>query len=333
MLEQSAEKRDISFKQPVFADVIEASKVIKDYTIKTPLVSNARLDKHTGGKVFLKLECLQKTGAFKFRGAVNRLSRIADTAEKSVIAYSTGNHGQAIATAATLFGLNATIVMPEDAPQTKVLRAREAGAELVFYNRQTESREAIAAGIQAEHGGVIVPPGDDPMIIAGQGTSALEAIEQLYKQYRVADELLVPCGGGGFTAGCALALAGMSPATRLYAVEPELYNDTEKSLAVRRRIGMEHLKTGSICDALLAPIPAELPFSINVDRLSGVLTVSDEEVLNAMRFVLHEVKVLLEPGGAVALAALLSGKIDIRDKTVIAICSGGNVDASLLSQF
>jgi threonine dehydratase len=321
-----------AMEPPVFADVLSAAQRIKGIARRTPLVECPALNARTGGRVFVKLESLQHTGAFKFRGAVNRLSRLADQGVTSVIAYSTGNHGQAIATAARRFGQTATIVMPQDAPRSKIARAEQAGATVRFYDRDSESREEIAAEICARQGGVIVPPGDDPEIIAGQGTVALEAVQDLHQLGVSPDILMTPCGGGGLSAGCATVLAAISQETALYAVEPEAFNDTECSLAAGERLEIPDRRARSICDALLAPIPAELPFSVNRDHLTGVRTVSDAEVMGAMRFGLEEMKVLIEPGGAVALAAALEGRVALEGRTAVIICSGGNVDAALIAR-
>ncbi|MFV0334801.1 MAG: threonine/serine dehydratase [Tropicimonas sp.] len=317
---------------PTFADVLAAAERMAEHAVHTPLLENARLNELTGGRVFLKMESLQRTGAFKFRGAVARLSQLADEGVGAVIAYSTGNHGQAIATAARIFGLEATIVMPSDAPKSKVARAEAAGAQIRFYDRRTESREEIAAQICAEKGGVIVPPGDDPGIIAGQGTAALEALRDLAARGYAADFLVTPCGGGGLAAGCATVLREISASTALYAAEPAAYNDTQLSLAARKRVEVPDRSARSICDALLAPIPAELPFKINVGALAGVVTATDDEVRRAMRFALDELKVLVEPGGAVALAAVLAGRPDLRGKTAVVLCTGGNVDADIVAE-
>lgn len=317
---------------PDFADVLSAARRISGYAVHTPLIECPALNQLTGGRVFLKLENLQRTGAFKFRGAVARLSQLAQQGKTDVIAYSTGNHGQAIATAARIFGLNATIVMPADAPRSKVARAEEAGATIRFYDRRHELREEIAAELCARQGGVIVPPGDDPVIIAGQGTAALEAVRDLHELGLVPDVFVTPCGGGGLAAGCATVLREISPATALYAAEPALYNDTEMSLAARERLPVADRNVRSICDALLAPIPAELPFSINGDALRGVVTATDEQVLRAMRFALDEMKVLIEPGGAVALAAVLEGRPVLKGKSAIVLCTGGNVDPEIVAR-
>ncbi|WP_306152009.1 threonine/serine dehydratase [Roseovarius sp. MMSF_3281] len=317
---------------PAFADVLGAAQRIQGIALRTPLVECHALNERLGGRVFLKLESLQRTGAFKFRGAVNRLSRLAEDGVESVIAYSTGNHGQAIATAARLFGQQATIVMPQDAPQSKIARAKAAGATIRFYDRSTESREGIAAEIREQQGGVIVPPGDDPAIIAGQGTVALEAVQDLQRLGLTPDVLLTPCGGGGLSAGCAIVLNAISAQTELYAVEPAQFNDTERSLAADARLEIADRNARSICDALLAPIPAELPFSVNRHHLKGVLTVTDAEVMRAMRFGLEDAKVLIEPGGAVALSAALEKRISLEGRTAIIVCSGGNVDTDLIAR-
>ncbi|MEM8766699.1 MAG: threonine/serine dehydratase, partial [Pseudomonadota bacterium] len=289
------------------------------------LLSNPTLDAMTGANVLLKPECLQRTGSFKFRGACNRLGALSEEERRAgVVAYSSGNHAQGVAAAAQHYGVHATIVMPADAPAIKIERTRGYGAEVILYDRYTESREAIGEALAQETGAVLVRPYDDPFIIAGQGTAGLELAQQAAAQGAELDAVLVCCGGGGLTAGIAVALAAESPKTQLYAVEPEGFDDHARSLA-SGRIEQNDPSARSICDALLAPEPGELTFSINRRALAGGLVVSDEEARAAMRFAFEQLKLVLEPGGAVALAAVLSGKLDVAGKTVGVVLSGGNV--------
>ena len=284
------------------------------------------LDRKLGGRVLLKAETLQRTGSFKFRGAYNRISQIPQDARPAgVVAYSSGNHAQGVAAAAALLGVPATIVMPEDAPAIKLANTRGYGAEVVLYDRFTEVREEICAEIAARRGATIVRPFDDPAIIAGQGTCGLEIARQAAALDAELDAVLICCGGGGLTAGCALALAELSPRTAIYTVEPEAFDDTARSLAAGARVANDPAAR-SFCDALLAPTPGELTFAINRRLVTGGLSVGDAEVAAAMAYAFRTLKLVVEPGGAVALAALLSGRLDARGKTVALTLSGANVD-------
>lgn len=280
--------------------------------------------------MFVKLESLQRTGAFKFRGAYNSMSRLDCTLyPRGVLAYSTGNHGQAVATVGRILGIPTTVVMPSDAPQVKLERARRQGAEVVLYDRKTQTRETIAAQLQASGGFMLIPPGDHPHVIAGQGTAALESL-QLLGRDRV-EMIVVPCGGGGLAAGTCLAADAFHSTAEVWAAEPEAFDDTRRSLAS----GTRESNTGSatsICDALLAPTPAVLPFSINRRRLSGVVTAADTTVLRAMRLLFDEFRVAVEPGGAMAVAALLANPSLLRGRSAIVLASGGNVDHQLFLQ-
>jgi threonine dehydratase len=308
-------------------DVLAAARRLSGQAVRTPLLSCAALDALTGGRILLKAENLQIGGAFKFRGAYNRLVQLdAREREAGVVAWSSGNHSQGIAAAGTRLGVRTTIIMPADAPAIKVENTKRLGAEIVLYDRQTQSREAIGHRMSAERGATLVPSYDDPHVIAGQGTVGLEIIEQSADLIGGApDAVLVPCGGGGLIAGCALAISSNSPATRVYSVEPAGYDDTARSLVAGKRVeALAGAKT--ICDALLAPTPGDLTFPINSRLLAGGFAVSDQMVLAACAFAWRELKLVVEPGGAVALAAALHNVFDCSNKTVAIVLSGGNVD-------
>jgi threonine dehydratase len=318
-------------KIPTFDDVLEARERLKGHAVMTPLIESPVLNERAGGRVLIKAECLQRTGSFKFRGAWNAISRLSgETAKGGVVAYSSGNHAQGVAAAAQLMKLPALIVMPSDTPQIKQVNTRSYGAEVVTYDRGTENREAIAERIAGERGAIIVPPFDHPQIIAGQGTSGLEAIEQAKERGVAFDAVLVPAGGGGLIAGNALAFSGLSPATEVHSVEPEGFDDHARSLQSGKR-ERNAKATGSICDALLSPAPGEITFAINQPRLKAGLVVSEAEVKRAMVFAFETLKLVIEPGGAVGLAAVLAGKINTRGRSIAVIASGGNVDPALFA--
>ena len=317
---------------PDFSDVLKAAGRINGQAVKTPLLEYPALNARTGGRILLKAETLQRTGSFKFRGAFNRLAQIpADHRSSGVVAYSSGNHAQGVAAAARILGIPATIVMPADAPAIKIANTRGYGAEVIFYDRYSESREEICERLTAERGAVLVRPFDDPQIIAGQGTCGLEIAEQAAEREAAIDQLLICCGGGGLTAGCCLAMAERSPATEVYCVEPEDFDDTGRSLAAGERRANKP-EARSICDALLAPTPGKLTFEINRRHLTAGLKVSDDQVAQAVRYAFEVLKLVVEPGGAVALAAILTGCIETEGKVVAATLSGGNVDAALFTQ-
>ena len=313
---------------PTFDDVLDAARVIKGHAVRTPLIESPALNERLGGRVLMKAENLQIIGAFKFRGAYNRISRLTE-AEKArgVVAYSSGNHAQAVAAAARMLGTSAIIVMPADSPAIKVAGVREHGGEVRQYDRYRESREAIGEEIARERGSVLVPPFDDPFVIAGQGTAGLEILEQADGPI---DQLLSGCSGGGLIAGLNLAFEARSPETRVIGVEPALYDDTARSLAAGERIGVD--PTGkSICDALMTPIPGELTFPINQRRLERAVSVTDQDVAEAVAYAFKTLKLVVEPGGAVSLAALLAGKVSTEGQTTAILLSGGNVDPALFS--
>ena len=311
--------------RPEIDDVVDAARRLRGRALVTPLLRSDALERKVGGRLLLKAESLQRTGSFKFRGAFNRISRISSQARaKGVVAWSSGNHAQGVAAAAGLLEVPATIVMPRDAPAPKLDNTRALGAAIVLYDRHTQSREEIGGEIASERGATIVRPYDDPWIIAGQGTVGLEAAAQAAALGVVPDHALVCCGGGGLIAGCAIALNDHFPAISVHPVEPEGFDDTTRSLATGLRCANDPAAR-SICDALLAPEPGELTFAINREKLSHGIVVSDAEAEAAMRAAFRHLRLVLEPGGAVALAAALSGKFDCRGKTVLVVLSGGNV--------
>lgn len=317
---------------PTFADVQDAADRIAGEAYATPLIRSEALDAAVGGRVFLKCEPLQRTGSFKFRGAYNRLSRLDDDQRaRGVVAFSSGNHAQGVAAAARLLDMPAVIVMPADAPAVKLDATRGYGAEVVTYDRFTGNREALSAAIAAERGAVVVPSFDDFHIMAGQGTVGLETARVLQAAGETADVLLCPGSGGGLMAGVALAFEALSPVTRLYVVEPAGFEDHAVSLAAGEPVTVKPPHP-SLCDALLAPRPGDLTFAVNRPRLAGALAVNDEEALAAMAFAFRHLKLVLEPGGAVALAALLQGRLRLDGATAAVILSGGNVDATVFTR-
>ena len=311
---------------PSFTDVETAAVRIAPYAIVTPLLENERLNARTGGRVLIKPETLQRTGSFKFRGALNRISLIPDADRpKGVVAYSSGNHAQGVAAAAALFGINAVIIMPSDAPRTKLEGTRSLGAEIILYDRLKDDREAIAAEVQAQRGATLVKPFDDPAIVAGQGTIGLEIARQAGLAKIDIDDVLVPAGGGGVVSGTALALSGSSPRSRVISVEPELYDGMRRSLAAEARTRAPGGKL-SVADALMAPMPGEIPFAVAQGRLAPGVAVSDEDLMRAVSFAAQSLKLNVEPGGAAALAALLVEKVDVRNRTAAIVLTGGNCD-------
>jgi threonine dehydratase len=311
---------------PGFAEVEAAAGRLAGQAVVTPLLESPALNERIGGRVLLKAETLQRTGSFKFRGAYNRISQIPeDERPAGVVAYSSGNHAQGVAAAAALLGVPATIVMPADAPAIKLDNTRAYGAEVVLCDGGPLAREEIAEDICRRQGATLVRPYDDPGIIAGQGTCGLEIARQAADLGATLDALVTCCGGGGLTAGCALAVKELSPATEIYTAEPEGFEDTARSLARGERVSNDPAAR-SFCDALLAPTPGELTFAVNKRLVTSGLAVSDTEAAAAMVYAFHKLKLVVEPGGAVALAAVLSGRLEGRGKTLALILSGGNVD-------
>lgn len=311
---------------PTYSDVLAAASRIAPYAIRTPLVESAVLNARTGGRIFLKLEILQRTGSFKFRGACNRLAMIPQKERgNGVVAFSSGNHAQGVAAAAALFGMPAVIVMPSDAPRPKVEGTRALGAAIVEYDRLRDDREAIAVKLCAERGATLVKPFDDAGIIAGQGTVGLEIAEDAERFGIAPDAVLTPCSGGGLVSGVALALNGAGMAAKVHSVEPENFDGMRRSLEAGERVATPGGKL-SIADALMAPVPGKVVFELAKGLLSPGFAVSDAELGEAVRFAAQELKLLVEPGGAAALAAVLAGKIETCGRTMVLVLSGGNAD-------
>lgn len=313
---------------PVYADVARAGERLAGVAVRTPLLENATLDALTGGRILLKPECLQRVGAFKLRGAYNRIADVdAEAFPGGVVACSSGNHAQGVAAAAALLGHRAAVVMPADAPALKIERTRSLGAEVVLYDREREDRDAIARTIGAERRADFIHPFDDAGVIAGQGTVGLEIVADARGRGAALDAVLVPCSGGGLASGIALAAKHHDARIAVHTVEPHGFDDFARSLAAGERLSNARV-SGSIADALMAPSPGHIPFAIASALLGPGLVVTDAELRTAMRFAFAELKLVLEPGGAAALAALLAGRYDARGRTVAVVLSGGNVDAA-----
>ncbi|HVZ00158.1 MAG TPA: threonine/serine dehydratase [Dongiaceae bacterium] len=317
----------------VFADIEAAARRLQGKAVKTPLLAYPLLEKSLGFRLLVKAETLQLTGSFKFRGACNKLMRVKEEQPeaRAVVAFSSGNHAQGVAAAAQMLGFAATIVMPDDAPRIKIANTKALGAEVVLYKRNSESREQIAADIAARTRAVIVPPYDDPAIIAGQGTAGLELCEQAEALGLKADIVAAPASGGGLVAGVATAVKHRWPAASMLVAEPKDFNDHARSLAAGERVA-NPAGVASICDALLAPKPGEITFAVNRRLLSGGISASDEDILRTMRFALLRLKLVIEPGGAAALASVLVRRDELRGKTVAVVASGGNADPETLQR-
>ena len=316
-----------------FADVEAAARRLAGKAVKTPLLSFPLIDKDLGFRLLVKAETLQLTGSFKFRGACNKLMLVKERqpSAKAVVAFSSGNHAQGVAAAAAMLGFKATIVMPDDAPRIKIENTKALGAEVVLYKRHTESREQISADIAAKTGAVMVPPYDDPAIMAGQGTSGLELCEQAEALGCKADVVIAPASGGGLIAGVATAVKHRWPSAEVYAAEPATCNDLQRSLAEGKRVGNAPGSI-SICDALMSPIPGVLTFPVHQALLAGGLAAGDADILRAMKFALTKLKLVLEPGGAASLACALLDREKFRGRTVAIVASGGNADPETLKQ-
>ena len=314
-----------------FADVVQAAQRLNGMAYRTPLLEFAPLNAACGGRVLVKAETLQRTGAFKFRGAYNYVASLdAQTLARGVATFSSGNHGQAVALAAKLAGAKATVIMPSDAPELKIRGVRSHGADLILYDRFTEDREAIAKSLVERTGAVFISPYDDLLVMAGQGTLGLELMEQAQALGAQVDVALVPCGGGGLISGVATAIKGVDARVQVYGVEPAECDDTRRSLEAGERLSNAPTAR-SICDSLLTPTPGKLTFAVNQHLLEAGLAVSDEEVKHAMRWAFENLKLVIEPGGCVALAALLTGKLDLQQRTAAIVLSGGNVDPAFFA--
>ena len=311
---------------PTFGDVEDAAKRIVPHIRRTPVLESEALNALIKGRLLIKAEPLQRTGSFKIRGAINAISRLSEDAKTGgVVAYSSGNHAQAVAAAAQEFGMPAVIVMPNDSPQIKIDGVKRRGGEVVLYDRWRESREALAEAIKDERGATLIPPFDHPHIIAGQGTLALEMMRQVADMGAKLDAVLMGASGGGMAAGISLVTKTLSPDTKVYSVEPAGFDDLAQSLAKGTRVAHNNQQP-SICDALMATIPGVIPFEILKSRTTAGFGVTDEEVMTAMRLAFLHLKLVIEPGGAAALAAVLAGKLDTEGKTLAVVASGGNVD-------
>jgi threonine dehydratase len=316
-----------------FADVEAAAGRLQGWAVETPLIESPALNERLGFRVLIKPETLQRVGAFKFRGAFNRLVQLTpEERTRGVVAFSSGNHAQGVALAAKLLGIPATIVMPSDAPKVKADATAGYGAEVRFYDRLTESREKIAAAIAQERGAVVVPAFDDPQIIAGQGTAGLELVRQAEARGAALDLVISPCSGGGLLAGIATAVKALSPTTVLWGVEPAGYDDTLQSLRAGERRPMTPTRR-TLCDALETPCPGELTFPILKAHVADVAVVTDAEVAEAVRYAFSVLKLVVEPGGSAGLAALLAGKVQTDGvQTLGLVLSGGNVDPELFGR-
>ncbi len=323
-------------KHPVcLGDMWQAAKALEGVVIRTPVLENPDVNDMLGGRLLLKTENLQRTGAFKIRGAYWRMMNMSpEERARGAVTYSSGNHALGVAMAARLLDSSVVIVMPSDVPSAKMAATRALGAEIVTFERYEEESGAVVARIMEETGRLEVPPSAHPQVLAGAGTVALELLEHAFAHNLTYDAVLTPCGGGGLTASTALAMAEASPKTEVYAVEPALFDDTRRSLEAGKRIGNPKGQR-TICDAIMTPIPNEVTFPINNDLLAGGLVASDDEVRSAMRFAFDHFKIVAEPGAVVGLAALLNGKIEIKDKVIATVLTGGNIDpvrfASLLN--
>ena len=316
---------------PTHDDVRAAAARLAGRAVRTPMLRHPALDAAAGGTVLVKPEPLQRTGSFKFRGATNAVLRLGAAARAGgVVTHSSGNHGQALACAAASEGIRALVAMPADAPAIKVESTRRWNPEIVFFDRLTTDRETLAARLAAERGGTVIPPFDHPDVIAGQGTVALELIEDAAAALRM-DALVVCTGGGGLVAGCALAVEGASPGTAVIAAEPEGWDDTARSLAAGERLSADG-QGSTFCDALLSMRPGAITFAVNHPRLAGGVAVTAGEVLAAMRFAFDHLKLVVEPGGAVALAAVLAGRVEAKGRTVGVVVSGGNVNPAVFAR-
>lgn len=308
-------------------DVERAAQRLAGVAHRTPVVTSRTLDERVGAQVHIKAECFQRGGAFKFRGAFNQISSLDEAAlQRGVLAYSSGNHAQAVAIAAALLGSRATIVMPEDAPAAKLDATRGYGAEIVPYDRWTESREEIGVRLADERGLELVKPYDDPRVMAGQGTVALELLQEAPDL----DVLIVPVSGGGLVAGCATAAKALRPGVHMVGVEPAAGDDTRRSLAAGERVRIDVPVT--IADGLQATEPGELTFEVNRRLVDEIVTVTDDEIVEAMVILFDRLKLVAEPSGAVGVAALLSGKLDAHDRSVGVVLSGGNVGAARFAE-
>ena len=317
-------------------DIEAAAARLDGVAIKTPLLHSIVLNERVKAEVFVKPECLQHIGAFKFRGAYNRLSQLDEKTRKSgVVAFSSGNHAQGVAYAAKLLNMPATIVMPSDAPKIKLAGTQSLGANIKLYDRHTESREQIAADIAEQTGAILVPAFDDLDIIAGQGTAGLELMQQLQSQNKAPDSVISPCGGGGLLAGVSTVVKALNERSKVYGIEPDKFDDHVLSRQAGERVKIDGTSK-TLCDALMATTPGEITWSINSPLVTDFLRVSEDDVMHAVSFAFRYLKLVVEPGGAVGLAALLQNKLPELDEyqavkpQIGLILSGGNIDGAVL---
>jgi threonine dehydratase len=312
------------------ATIEAAADKIRPHIFKTPLLESPRLNDFLGRRLLLKAEALQHTGSFKLRGATNAVWSLDDDV-RHVVAFSSGNHAQGVARAVTTRGLKATIIMPEDTPATKIEGTRAYGADVVTYDRYTESREAIGEALSRKYNANLIKPYDDVRVIAGQGTVGLEIARQASVMGVVPDALMCCCGGGGLIAGTSIALHAHFPETKIWCAEPEFYDDTKRSL-LTGMIERAQTDKSSICDAIVTPEPGQLTFPVNRQHLSGGAVVSDQQVLKTIATLFKHLKIIVEPGGAVAVAAVLTGQVPAGADTIIAVASGGNIDRDMFKR-
>ena len=317
---------------PKFSDIESAARVLDGVSVRTPLLRSSHLDSLCDAQIFLKPECLQHTGSFKFRGAYNAVSNLPiDRESKGIIASSSGNHAQGVAEASRLFGAPASIIMPTDAPKIKIARTRRSGATIIPYDRN-EDRDAILTSEAEKTGSYPIHPFEDPYVISGQGTVGLEIAQDLSALGLSCDYLLAPTGGGGLISGISLAMNHYFPDCLIHPVEPKNYDDYTRSLMAGERLSVESGTPKSVCDSIVTPTPGELSFSLARNLLSYGIVLSDSDSLLAVSYAFRELKLVVEPGGAIALAALLSGALKVSGKVVVVVLSGGNIDSSMLSR-
>ena len=311
------------------ADIEAAAQRLQGIAVETPLIRSATLDERLGGTLLLKPECWQRTGSFKIRGAYNLLSQLSpEQASRGAVAWSSGNHAQGVAAAGKLLGIHAAIVMPDDAPAAKTENTKRLGGEVITYDRYTGDREQIARALAAERNAAIVPSYEHVDVIAGQGTVGLEIARQSVARGEPVEQVVIPCGGGGLTSGSAVALKALLPDVQIYTAEPEHYDDTKQSLGRGERVSVP-TDVPSLCDALLTDSPGQLTFDIMRELVTDGFVVDEAEIKAAMRVAFQELKLVVEPGGAAALAAVLAGRLDAKKKVTAVVLSGGNVDPEL----
>lgn len=316
---------------PTIADIWAAAERLAPVARRTPILESPVLNELVGGRLLIKAEALQRTGSFKFRGAYNRISQIPEAdRKKGVVAFSSGNHAQGVAHAAALLGCPSTIIMPADAPAIKIRNTQGYGAKVITYDRFKESREAIGAKIAADTGATLVKPYDDRGVMVGQGTVGLEIVQQCRELGVAPDQVLAPASGGGLIAGISIAIKTFHPGADVIVAEPAGYDDHTQSIAAGKPVSINP-GAATLCDALMAASPGEITWPVNSRNLSAGVVLTDREVKAAIRRAFLDLKLVVEPGGAVGLAAILTGKVPAKGKTTVVVCSGGNVDPTLFA--